>query len=632
MYKLFIVSLSAFPYVPLFSQSSLDVSTLNARTLPEHQSVLCRLSGPGYAPLAAAPFSPEQALANIGASPSPHLTPLASLPPIFTTLQKFNFSFNTSYVLVKGFEEHAGTKVKDACERIKQELIGDQSNKSGKSSSSSSSSSGSKVSRLTLLEASAAIEACIFAGIHRKLFLGLIELYKADEARTQSILHSAMSTTMEELGVRSEIICQPTSAIQHLQQAMNGPFAITPLQKLSVLDDTIRLLTQAVDTQLAATRSQQQTNESELTPGEAPSNNNDRSDVTLAADDMLPFWIYLLIKSRFQYIHANLYYLLHFQPNNPFINLQQLKVHLANLQGAIQYLDSGRLHGGPINADSFQSQATAPKRRNASTIITNSFADLNIRDSSSMGIAATASATSRTIMPTSTIGLRKSNGSSGNLHRMLEDVQSSYDTLLEHDKRMTRQSTHDDHASTASSSSSSSSHSHHQRHLSGNHAPLNSTLSSPSAPHPTSSIRTRTASVVFPSGHAPFAQAATSARGGAIHPSASNTPQLVRLNEVGASSSSSTLSTRSSHDRSDMGDFLSSLQQQDDIVTGRLAQGQTLFGTAHDPTKKSQWTPAPAQPLHASSIRRQPSNAQPNILHLDADDLPRLVVQRTTRR
>jgi len=369
-------------YKAIAAGVAMDLTTLNARTLPEHQAVLCRVSGGSYASLASTLFSPEQALANIGASPSPHLTPHPSLPPVFGLMRTFIASFNTSYVLVRGFEDHAGKKVSDACSRIREQMLnaihGDGSS-NGSSSGNASSSRNAAVSpsssRLIQLEGQAAIDACVYAAIHSKLFQGLIELHSDDELRTQRALSEACGViNMETLGIRESIRCNPTNAILHLQQAINGPFAVTPIQKLCVLDQVNTLLTQAVDARLAEARAQASAATDTNEPGSNPASTStsprsSASDLALSADDMLPLWIYVILQARFQFIHANLAYMHHFSPNTSNNsdgsngggsgfgngasgsghraqpqagNIQQLKVHLATLQAAVQYIDSGR--------------------------------------------------------------------------------------------------------------------------------------------------------------------------------------------------------------------------------------------------------------------------------------------------
>ena len=581
-------------YKQVANKASVDLHTLNARTLPEHQAVLCRLSLPAALAAALPSFSPEQALANIGVSPSPALVAHPALPPVFSSLARFIVSFNTAYVLVKGFVDHAGSKVKDACERIRDELVAAiEAGAAG--SADGKEKRAAKLSRLTLMEASAAIEACVFNGVHRKLFFGLVELYRGEEARTHQLLALGGGMGMDELGVRPELVCQPVQAIQHLQQALNGTFAITPLQKLSVLDDANRLLTQCVDAQMAEARVG------------AP---DAAQDFTLAADDMLPFWIFLLLQARLAHLHANLQYMQHFQPATTLLNIQPLKVHLATIQGALQYVDSGRLNGGsaPVEPSSdrvapMMSNVPGPRRtRSISTIVTNTFSDLSVRDSPSAAAAQHAHPTVRAAAHAATAASTHSTSFSrrgsvrDSTHPTLAAIDSGFEQL-----QLSQQ--------TAAGGGSASAHPASARQPAPR-SELPATRGSLSATH-----LSRASSLAYPNGTASPAVAAVAA---------------------------------SSVER--MGDFLASLQKQDDGATGRLGHGagnmaaqarNTDAATVRPATRTAVPFDAPSQsarratnpPLsssNSSSGRPSPYASHSSVLRLDDDDLPPLIVQRTT--
>ena len=574
-------------YKNVATAASVDLHILNARTLPEHQSLLCRLSlSPSAAAALPSSFSPEQALANIGLAPSPAFAPLPTLPGVFISLARFIASFNTSYVLVKGFVDHAGTKVRDACERIKEELTVSM-HASGSAESKSSGSVGGKMSRLTSMEASAAIEACMFAGIRQKLFSGLVELYKGEEARTQTLLASCGAIDMEELGVRPELVCEPVLAVQHLQQALNAAFAVTPLQKLSVLEDTTRLLTQAVDARMADARA------------DADYNKEEKQDATLAADDMLPFWIYLLLQARPAYLHANIAFMEYFQPGNSLLNLQQLKVHLANMQGAVQFVDSGKLHGGAVDAlpSDLRPELGGPRRSRTanSVIVTNSFADLSVRDSSHAhgphahshqhhaGMTHSSSASSAVAASAATSGFGRRPSQSAK--QLLESIE---DGLNEIESSHSQRQSAADAAATASrssaypasSSSSSASSSHHPTHV---RTELPATRS-------TGLSRSAASSLSYSSSASPAVAAAAAS---SVHR---------------------------------MGDFLAGLQKLDDGVTGRLGQSQSQ----QTRLQQQQQQPQQINPPRASGNAPRFIPAASGMLQLDDADLPPLIVQRIT--
>jgi len=586
-------------YKAVSSQAAMDVGTINARTLQEHQAVLCRLTMPPAAAAALPPFSTAQCLANLSVSPSATspsssagaLSPYPGLPPVFASLSRFITSFCTAYVLVKGFVDHAGSKIKDACERIKEEMIAQAQSTEGVP----------KLSRVASMEASAAIEACVFAGVWRKVWNGLIDLYRAEETRTQQMLASAVATSMEDLGVRAELVCEPTLAVQHLQQELNGPAAVTPLHKLAVLEDTNKLLTQAVDAKLAA-----------VAAARARTNNSDKQDVALAADDMLPFWIYLLVHARPAHIHANMLFMHHFQPSSSFLNTSQLKVHLANLQGAVQFVDSGQIGASRgVGVLSIGQQPPGPRRtRSTSTIITNSMASLSVRDSGN-GHQQHAAAAG---------GFNSRSARHGDAQNLLASIEDEYRELQEELRHpaSARQPT-----VSVSTHTSRSNSPHQGRSMTMTHAAYaqyqQQLARQPSLQPPRNELpATRSRSPQAPMGRQSSLSLATGP---------SPAVAAVAASSVGR-----------------MGEFLSTLQQRDDGATGRLAPGSLgpMAGMRPESTRAASVShqqqlqasrratgPIPSSTRNSSSSSNSMLQSSPMMLRLDDEDLPPLIVQRT---
>jgi hypothetical protein len=326
---------------------------------------------------------------------------------------------------------------------------------------------------------------------------------------------------------------------------------------------------------------------------------------------MLPFWIFLLLQARPAHLHANLQYMQHFQPATTLLNIQPLKVHLATIQGALQYVDSGRLNGGsaPVEPSSdrvapMMSNVPGPRRtRSISTIVTNTFSDLSVRDSPSAAAAAQhAHPTVRAAAQAAAAAATHSNSFSrrgsvrDSTHPTLAAIDSGFEQL-----QLSQQ--------TAAGGGSASAHPASARQPAPR-SELPATRGSLSATH-----LSRASSLAYPNGTASPAVAAVAA---------------------------------SSVER--MGDFLASLQKQDDGATGRLGHGAGNMAAQARHTDTTNVRPAvrttapfdaPSQsarratnpPLGSSSTstsRPTPYASHSSVLRLDDDDLPPLIVQRTT--
>lgn len=229
---------------------------------------------------------------------------------IFGSIHKFIVQFNTSYVLVKGFIEHAGQKVADACSRLSDEA----------SSKVRTLHRDLFTSRPSLrCEVHWAIESIVMQHIHKKVFTGLCELYRSEEEHLQSLIFPLRDASQQSLGVRDDIVCHPNVAIALLADL--GSFQ-TPLRKLAQLENVSRALTQAVR------QSTQQTSV---------------KDNVLSAEDIIPLTLYSLIHSGLPHVFAHLQYLIHFAPNRSIGSLDHIFVHFANFHAAVELIQSGAL-------------------------------------------------------------------------------------------------------------------------------------------------------------------------------------------------------------------------------------------------------------------------------------------------
>ncbi len=100
-------------------------------------------------------------------------------------------SFNASYVMVKGFIAHTGTKVRTGCTQIKADALQRLAASASSSSSSSSATTptakpppNTSLNKAEAAELQIAIESVVLTALHKKIFSGLTELYAAEDQRT----------------------------------------------------------------------------------------------------------------------------------------------------------------------------------------------------------------------------------------------------------------------------------------------------------------------------------------------------------------------------------------------------------------------------------------------------------------
>lgn len=236
---------------------------------------------------------------------------------------RFVSQFNQSYVLVKGFIDHAGSKVTDACARLLTDAL----------TRAKVTHREYAATRQCANELCHAIESMCYNGIHKKLFAGLAELYAREEEMTQHRIASLRSLSQLQLGVRAEVQCKPVAATKALSQL--GSYT-TPLSKLGQLAEVAKLIQAAVGEQTL------QSNQDSLDEYGGETDNVKRDNV-LTAEDMIPLTVYVLLQSGVPHIHAHLQYLHYFHPNKQYANVESLDVHAANFQAAVQLIDSGKL-------------------------------------------------------------------------------------------------------------------------------------------------------------------------------------------------------------------------------------------------------------------------------------------------
>ena len=279
---------------------------IERRSLAEHEQVLVRATGDPVLPLSGPPPTP--------------ISSSSSSSSIFASMGKFVHQFNASYVLVKGFIEHAGAKVGEACARLREEALAKARLHSPQWASRRSSAT----------ELQMAVESLVMAAVYKKLFAGLCELYGREEEATQAKLQRMRLLSMEQLGVREDCHCQPSVAVALLAQLSSIP---TVALQLAQLEDVSRALTAAVKEQGQALADEAQA------AGEVGERR--KRDTVLSAEDMIPLTLFVLLQSGLQRLQAHLQLLHHFAPSKQITGIDHLQVHLANFQAACHLVDEG---------------------------------------------------------------------------------------------------------------------------------------------------------------------------------------------------------------------------------------------------------------------------------------------------
>ena len=287
---------------------------IERRSLTEHEQLIGRVTGEPVQPLSLPLLLPSTS----PSSASPSALPSSS---VFASVSKFVHQFNASYVLVKGFIEHAGAKVSEACARLREEAMAKARlvNRDWASRKNS------------VTELQMAVESVVMAAVYKKLFAGLCELYSKEEEATQARVQRMRQLSMEELGVREDCQCHPHVAIGLLGQLSSIP---TVALQLAQLEAVSRALTAAVKDEGQAMAEEAQA------AGEVGERR--KRDTVLSAEDMIPLTLYVVLQSGLQHIQAHLQLLHHFAPSKQVGGIDHLQVHLANFQAACHIIDSGR--------------------------------------------------------------------------------------------------------------------------------------------------------------------------------------------------------------------------------------------------------------------------------------------------
>ena len=132
---------------------------IERRSVADHEHFIARMTGePMVSPTASISASGHQSA-------------------VFLSLQKFVHQFNTSYVLVKGFIDHAGLKVSDACARLREDVLSKAKARQGGAEFA--------LTKRVVVEVQMGVESLVQAAIYKKLFSGLCELYSKEEDITQ---------------------------------------------------------------------------------------------------------------------------------------------------------------------------------------------------------------------------------------------------------------------------------------------------------------------------------------------------------------------------------------------------------------------------------------------------------------
>lgn len=169
-------------------------------------------------------------------------------------------------------------------------------------------------------ELSVAVAAHVNYRLHGTLFTALRKLYQQRDQALHARIKKLYSVTMQQLGVSEHALCSPGSAIKYMQ-SLNKE--VSPLGKLCCLQDVDRKMMQAV----------------------AKAQAQDDQGEAMAADDVLPLLVFIIVKANPGNLWANLTYMLHFCPWEATMAAagaaaSQLRLLHTQMEAAVRYLET----------------------------------------------------------------------------------------------------------------------------------------------------------------------------------------------------------------------------------------------------------------------------------------------------
>ncbi|PRP81145.1 ankyrin repeat domain-containing protein 27 [Planoprotostelium fungivorum] len=211
--------------------------------------------------------------------------------------------FNTSYVFVKGFIEHARKRVGNIREQSTEYLL----------CANSDYRKLYKEDSPKLAELEQIIESYLLGKLHTRLFTDYVEvLYKEEDEKTNAIRKRMHSLSQNDLGIRPELQCDLTAAAERLNELDD---LTTPLEKLHKCQAVIDCINNTVGEHLANTHSQD----------------------SVATDDLIPLLVHVMLQCSLLTLVSNLNYMESFI----FCNIANttLGFTLVTFRAAVQFLD-----------------------------------------------------------------------------------------------------------------------------------------------------------------------------------------------------------------------------------------------------------------------------------------------------
>jgi hypothetical protein len=246
--------------------------------------------------------------------------------------QRFLREFTNTYIMVKGFQSKTGSKIKEACTKMVQEAIATAAKVPGQEKKVKS------WSNRVLCELQVAVETCVMADTHKKVFMCLTEFFIEEEAKLSKMIHEYDYLTMTDLGIRAQL---HKDYSQPIRKMVMMSMAVTPIHKMNCLAEIADTITDVIN-------------------NDNQSNNSNQGGDVICADDMVILMVYLILQSKISHIYANLEFMDHFRPSdiNSVLNLSNLNMHFANFLAAVRFIESGKLASMGMHASGSSSSSS----------------------------------------------------------------------------------------------------------------------------------------------------------------------------------------------------------------------------------------------------------------------------------
>ncbi|KAF8791533.1 Ankyrin repeat domain-containing protein 27 [Argiope bruennichi] len=235
---------------------------------------------------------------------------LASFPEcseVLRMLDKKIQIFNTSYMVLPQYLQHASLKLKEMLNWVVKEFSSSLQYRTSEDYSKS--------------EISAALENYIMFHVHDKVFPVIKKFCKEEDRKLFQKLVSLYEdhVTADQLGVRESFCCETPSAVVELASLNSRK---SPAEKLHCFMKTLELLNQDIEQFLLETC--------------YPVSNKDTPCLT--TDDLIPLLVNVIVQARPQYFVSNLYYIQNFcWENSP---VDKISFVLVTFQAAKEFLKS----------------------------------------------------------------------------------------------------------------------------------------------------------------------------------------------------------------------------------------------------------------------------------------------------